>query len=600
MESHSDLSDFKNNCDKFSVFVVNNFIYFTSACTLSYHMVFIFQVKAFYWYVLTLLIYIILVGIFKEKKNTFKLDSLCIKMLALCFFCLCINIFTLRPDMDDVSYFFRGLFYAEHMDQPINKSYTLMGIPGVPEISPLHQLSALEASVAFIAKGLNIPGMFFIHQVVGGWALFFAPIVYYRLLRLFGFSDVASLIGAFAAIIYLILNGSTAASAGNYSIVRAWQGKCFLIFIALPLVWSSLLTYFESNNKKEVYKLYLLTVIGIGLSSSAFFLLPFSAGIFTCSYILAHRSFSKYFKNIFFIAASLLIIIAYLAVAHSGFFLKIINTDVWKSSYPSDLVWQFTFALPRFLPIALTLIFFYLVSPKVILRHKSNTLSYYALFVLLIPALPFINNVLLNVLTPTVFWRLFCAFPGALLFGACWSTIKDLWGSTKKFKIVLTCISSLMFAINTPTINDSVLSMPHLYKFPKEDLTAAEYLQAKIKGGATVAGPEKIIGVLAPLRPDLIYYSGRYNDTMHALRNAPDRTLITKRAPWVEYFKSANPADLLPEQMEQLDIIDIVILPQPSSRAFKNYIKEYSSFSFIDIGIYTVFFKHDKMFKTVE
>lgn len=591
MESPRNLSDCKNNCDRFSDFIVNNFVYFASACTLSYHIVFIFQVKAFYWYVLTSLIYIILNSIFKKKKSTFALDSLCIKMLALCFFCLCINIFTLRPDMDDVSYFFRGLSYAEHMGHPINRNNTLMGIPGVPEISPLHQLSAMEASVAFIAKGFNIPGMFFIHQVVGGWALFFAPIVYYRLLRLLGFSGIAGLIGAFAAIIYLILNGSTAAAAGNYSIVRAWQGKCFLIFIVLPLVWSSLLTYFESNNKQEAYKLYLLAVIGIGLSSSAFFLLPFSAGIFACSYILAHRSFFKYLRNIFFITASLLIMIVYWAIAHSGFFLQITNTDVWKSAYPSDLAWQFTFALPCFLPIALTLIFFYLLSPKVISQHKSRTLSYYAFFVLLIPVLPFINSVLLNILTPTVFWRLFCAFPGALLFGACWSTIKDHQGSTKKIATLLVAISLLMFAVNMQTINRSVLSMPHSYKFPKEDLVTAEYLQEKIKRGAIVAGPEKIIGVLALLRPDLTYYSGRYNDTMHALRNASDSTLMQKRAPWVQYFNSVNSAAVLPEQMDQLEIMDVVILPQTFSERFKKHINKQFSFDVIAVGIYTVFAK---------
>ena len=67
-----------------------------------------------------------------------------------------------------ISAFFRGLYYAEHLDELISKYTALFEMKDIPELSPMHHLSAMETSVAFIARIFNISGIVFVHQVVGG------------------------------------------------------------------------------------------------------------------------------------------------------------------------------------------------------------------------------------------------------------------------------------------------------------------------------------------------------------------------------------------------------------------------------------------------
>ena len=518
-------------------------------------------------------------------------DVNCAVLFALCAGSLCINLFTLRPDMDDISFFFRGLYYAEHLEEPISKYAVLFGMKDIPELSPLHHLSAMETSAAFIARIFNISGIVFVHQVVGGWALFFAPIVYYRLFRCLGFAVRPSLLGAGGAILYLILNGSSAAAAGNYSIVRAWQGKCFLIFIILPMLWTSLFTCLREKNSREIFTVYALTAIGIGLSSTAIFLLPFSAGLFTISVIIASGTLRNSFGTLWRISLSMLIIGFFVWFSRSNFFIPLNNIDVWTHSYPETLTWQFSFALPEFIPIALMLCLFAWVAAQAISTRTTLALTGYAVSVLVLPLLPGVSDLFMSILTPTVFWRLFCAFPGALLFGACWASLP---GPSRKslFRTAgIVGMTLFMWAANTPTLNANVLSRPHLMKFPEQDLSTAAFLQKHVEPGRQVAGPEAIMGVLGLLRQDLRYYCTRYNDTLHLFRNAKDPAMLEKRSPWIRYFYNPCSSDVIPKDFSELNVIDVFVVPQCAGDILQNTgIRQYFS-HVIQNGEYMIFSK---------
>jgi hypothetical protein len=157
-------------------------------------------------------------------------------------------------------------------------------------------------------------------------------------------------------------------------------GKMFFDFYYFAMLWTSLFAYLREKGSREIFTGYALTTIDIGLSSTAIFLLPFSAGLFTIITIIASGILRNSVGKLWGISFPMLIIGFFVWFSRSSFFIPLSNIDVWTHLYPESPTWQFSFALPEFIPIAMMLCLFIWVAAQVISMQTTLAPAGYARF----------------------------------------------------------------------------------------------------------------------------------------------------------------------------------------------------------------------------
>ncbi|MEW1955056.1 DUF6077 domain-containing protein [Terrabacter sp. NPDC080008] len=84
-----------------------------------------------------------------------------------------------------------------------------------------------------------------------------------------------------AAVLYLLMSGSSGASFGNFFALRMWQGKSVLAALALPLVVALSIELLRHGGWRRGVVLALAVVSAVGFSNTAVFLLPVLLGALT-------------------------------------------------------------------------------------------------------------------------------------------------------------------------------------------------------------------------------------------------------------------------------------------------------------------------------
>lgn len=513
--------------DRLVAKIIDAFLVFGASATLAYYLVFFSRLPAWVWYPACVVALIAVGWLFRriagqpgpQPRPKPGSSGPLVALILLCLLSFSINLFTLRFDADDFSYYHRALHAAEHLDQPISLHHTAHDLPDLPAISPAHLLSAVEVAAALLAKALHLPTMTLVHQGLGGLTLALLPLVYCLLFRILGRDVWPSLAGAAGVLIFLTLSGDTPHDWGNFTILRAWQGKCVLIALGLPLFWAFISRFMRRGEQADLLRLHALMLLSIGLSGSAFFLVPYSGGLLAMIVCWQNRATGGCWHNMARLATVLITPAVLALAAVSPLFAAMSNLEVWSSPNFSSLG---AMAMVVGSPQAAAL---HAALALVLLHHhwrdrRIKAFLLYAVAAALIPIMPLLDALIVKVTMARAYWRLAYAIPLPALYGLAAACLVDR-NNAKKARLALLFATACLtlFVLTQPAINQQTLVAPHQEKYPRELVEVVEEIARLAPQKTVVLAPEGIVWILGLRRPDLRFVATRRAETNHAFDN---------------------------------------------------------------------------------
>lgn len=526
-----------DNTDKIVSILLDLMLIFLASSTLAYEIVLFSKLSLWTCYAF----FAVAVGIclfywFRSNHTsirTIKIDLNIINLIALGLFCSLLNVFTLRPDADDFSFFHRAVYGLLKLNDPIATFHTAHDIKNLPPISPVHLTTSYEVMTALFAHALGIQPLFFYQILNGSFCLFLFPLVYHAFFRYFGFSYGYSYVGVLIVVILYVFSGDSHQDFGNFTIVRAWQGKCILILLFVPLI--ALLThrFMQSSSSQDILRLYLVGLGSIGLSGTAFFLAPFIIAFSLLSSTLAQWNQPKFFRKVTLLGTTLIPFAIIAAFIKFGTLPQIFNTDVWQVSIMQDIdktIHPEILMLERTIFVKKTTLYFYLISVSGLLLFpwKNKTirdLGIASLFVSISLVLPPISSILIKITLPGAYWRLAYAAQMLLVIGVftllCLKGMKESSHFTKVTHRIFGISYLILFAaLKSPAIRPVIISGPHQLKFNPSEIEVAKLLAYWIPKNSIALIPEELVPAVGLLRPDTALISTRYLETLHVFLNS--------------------------------------------------------------------------------
>ena len=178
---------------------------------------------------------------------------------------------TRRSDADDVFLVNRALWVAQH-DGAFATRDTLFAEQVFPATRPDFPTTAFEPFVGLLSAWTRIPTATMFYLVIGPAI---AGLSIYAMWRLAASVGARSAVAAtWAAAVFLVLDGRSHAGLGNFSFVRSWQGKSVLLLVIMPVMLHAALRWGRQGRARDMWLMILGMSAGLGLSSSAVFLLP--------------------------------------------------------------------------------------------------------------------------------------------------------------------------------------------------------------------------------------------------------------------------------------------------------------------------------------
>jgi hypothetical protein len=212
-------------------------------------------------------------------------------LLLLAMGCATVPLFILRPNQDDVVYFHRALAQLSVLSRPIFTRQTSVDADA-SAFSPVHLATSHEFLMALFGHYFRIDPLY-CYQVLGHvFAAFFIPFICYWCVRIFGLGRWLAVLGAMLAVTFLLIDSTGLAAFGQTAFTRMWQGKCIVWILFLPVALSLTYRFLREGNNSDLLWLALLTIAGVGLSSSALYLVPATIGC-SCIAICATQLFDR-------------------------------------------------------------------------------------------------------------------------------------------------------------------------------------------------------------------------------------------------------------------------------------------------------------------
>ncbi len=549
--------------DDFADFLINCFILSGAAATFAYLLILFLRLPVFSWYGFFPLC-LALAVILRKRAGRMPLPRTLVRppILALLLICLlsaAINAVTMRPNADDYSYLHRALHAAGHLDEPIAIHHTGHDIADLPPISPMHLLSSVEVGTALTAKLAGLPITAFIHQGLGALTLFLVPLAYYRLFRALRFRCWAAIGGTMGAMLFLALIGGY---WGHFTLTRAWQGKCILVAVGLPLLATATLRSMLHPQKKSAFELQALTLFCVGLSSSAFFLVPYTSGLLACTVCLVAKNRRRHIFRLLRVSRLLIPLVAIMALSLSPILPQTHNMAVWRSS--KDSIYEIIGKVgpswgERLMYLGLAVFSFYAARK----RTPQRIFALYAPLSTFLLITPGIGWILMKITTPAVYWRLAFTSLAPALAGL--PLAHSLGAAPKRLPAaIMSCaLLGFLLLIHSPhTLYMRALVPPHGEKFSSDSIFESDAIGAKLPTRGVVLAPMEIAWVLGLRYPELRMVVTRPTETGHIFNNYPDQE-EAKRRRFLSFYLQRGPdkGDPLVLLSPYLDKIDGLVLP---------------------------------------
>lgn len=180
-----------------------------------------------------------------------------------------------RVSIDDYGYLANARYFLEYPATPLNLDIHYL----FSESEPFQSLTwATSNPYEFLYAVLD-----FVFEVDFLWAYyvlgptvvgFLIPLALYSLTRVFVANHVAAFFGVTVALLLVVMLFETTRTFGNFSFVRAVQGKAFVLTICLPALAAASLRFLTNRCLFHWAMVLLICVAGLGASASSIVLLP--------------------------------------------------------------------------------------------------------------------------------------------------------------------------------------------------------------------------------------------------------------------------------------------------------------------------------------
>jgi hypothetical protein len=435
------------------------------------------------------------------------------------------TLFISRPDLDDFNFFHRALVQVGRPSSPFSFGDTSHNVPGLPLGSFVHSTVSYEYLVSLLADSVGLDPLWAYQNLACLVAAALVPLAYVAVAEELGLRGWRSVALAAAAVLFLLLDGNTHRSFGNFAFVRLWQGKCILVTLLLPVALAFALRFFRRPNAPAFLWLCSLSVVGVGLTGSAVFLIP-ALLLAVSAALLAVNTWSA--ENL---RAAILVNVAgaYCTLLGLGIVTgltplpadsSIWETDLWWPTHwwdNLDLVIGGTAGAVRDASILLLLP---LVSlpPRHAVRLVVLTGVLCAMFVN-----PVLGPLVMGYLLPGAFWRLMYLFPlaacaGLLAVGwspAAWRTRRGL----VRIAVSIAVVASCAVANERTTLAEPVRwKSPSEYKLPEGPVRFVLGAREHLRNRNLIVADE--MSVAALLEPSIRFEVSRGIGTHHVFSYA--------------------------------------------------------------------------------
>jgi len=224
--------------------------------------------------------------------------------VALIFAMFCVVLFATNPDD---STFFHRVAHTLHPLSPLPVDDTRFAFDELPAISSAHLASSWEYALALIGAPLGSP--LFGYQVIGSFlaSIIFVAAVEQVSRKLFPKAGgLATGIIVLLTLLLMVYDADLNRRIGAWLILGGWTGKCFLsaLFVLLFANWFS---FAKSGSRRDTLLLVATVISMIGLTGSAFFILPIGLGSAWLTSLLFFRGKMPWFTGAVIVALPVVI-----------------------------------------------------------------------------------------------------------------------------------------------------------------------------------------------------------------------------------------------------------------------------------------------------
>jgi hypothetical protein len=372
-------------------------------------------------------------GVWLRRRGLFRLRPRAegLGLLALALLCGFLSLAALRPEVDDVNYAARAVYFLAHPELPLDRAFHDHAFFEASLEYPLLLTYTAELFWAHLAWLLHLPFLDVYHRVapfVGGALV---PLAWTLAVARFTGSARGALLGAVAICAYLCVDGVSHNGFGNYALVRIWHGKVLLLALGVPLFAAFALDWLERPRRAAWLRLLLGSVAADGLTSTALFLLPLLALALGAGHLAARGPSRRSLLELVGLGAALVHGVAL------GLFLRL-ETDPadyrylgFEVGFPETFLGQLALVFPPATPIAIVAFLGSVVACLVWLpaerrRFLLGWLAGGIAFALNPLVMPLVVE---QLTTPNAYWRVFYVLPFPLTLGAAAALLAErrLW-----------------------------------------------------------------------------------------------------------------------------------------------------------------------------
>jgi hypothetical protein len=550
-----------------------------AACTVAYEIVLIARLPACSWYGLFLAISAGAAAAQLRFGRPIRLkgfDRWTLLLVSISIVCSSIHLCTLRPDPDDFSYFHRAVYTLLDLSKPFALHHTAHDLGSLPPISPVHLTSSMEMVSALIARALGI-GPLLIYQFVAGiLALFAFPLVMFVVFRYLGFQNGLALTGTMLVVFLYAVSGDSHRDWGNFTLLRAWQGKCILVMLLVPLTALLSFRFLNAGSKTDLLRLQLVSISAIGLSGTAFFLMPFImviAGLISAGYLGRNTTF---LRRTAFLAGTIVWFAMLVLVIWAGLLPNVIDTSVW--TFPATKMRRPEWAiLETTVFVQKTTVLFYAVAILGIFRlsEPGSTNRMFAAFSALtvfVLTVPPISSFLLQLSLYEGYWRfayvtlmpVFIALFAVLCFQE--ARRSSIGRKILYFSLAVVFITAYGL-MKAPAVNRSVIHSPQMVKLHEGEIMVANYVRDRAPAYAVALVPEELVNGIGLFRPDLRLVCTRPLETLHVFTNSGGRAEGRRRLTGQQELHSCGNGGIIKEIRHEVGKLSLLIFPGECDKA---------------------------------
>jgi hypothetical protein len=200
-----------------------------------------------------------------------RVTSGAVFVLAAALLCALASVLTVVPDVDDPFLVNRSVAIEHGKGQPFPERDTLFSDELFAVERPENPPAAIEPFVGTIARALPVPAPTVAYLLLAPLVSALAVAAIWRLLRVLRAPNAA--LAAVCAAGFLALDGDVARTFGKDAL-NAWQGKVILLLLVIPLTWRHAVAWGRDGDRRALVLLVACGIAGVGLSSTAVFVLP--------------------------------------------------------------------------------------------------------------------------------------------------------------------------------------------------------------------------------------------------------------------------------------------------------------------------------------